>query len=134
MIEHEDGRRFHFLKMHKKRSAKSCAVGNEFGCAGDMLFTQDADLAQRPLKAMKFMLYGSSFRSVWNHFQCSCLFIVRAHTWAGTAAPRRPRAGARTAGPGRRCHRPPGTIRVTAPTLRRVHSHAHESRSATGTE
>ena len=60
--------------------------------------------------------------------------LVRDHTWAGTVAPRRLRAGARTAGLGRRYHRRPGAIRVTDPTLRRVHSHAHESRSATGTE
>ena len=53
---------------------------------------------------------------------------------ASTAAPRWLRAGARTAGPGRRSHRRPGAIRVTAPTCRRDCPHAHESRSATGTE
>ena len=67
--------------------------------------------------------------TVWNHFQYSCPVIVRAHTWAGTAAPRRLRAGARTAGParGRRYHHRPGTIRVTDPTLRRDYPYAHES-------
>ena len=60
--------------------------------------------------------------------------LVGDHAWAGTAAPRRLRAGVRTAGPGRRYHRCPGVIRVNAPILRRVHSHAHESRSATETE
>ena len=40
-----------------------------------------------------------------------------AYTWAGMAAPRRLRAGARIAGPGRRYHRCPGAIRVASPTL-----------------
>ena len=37
--------------------------------------------------------------------------------YGGRATPRRLRAGARTAGPGRRRHRRPGVIRVTAPIL-----------------
>ena len=45
--------------------------------------------------------------------------------WVGTAAPRRLRAGARTAGPGRRYRRRPGALRVTAPILRRDHAHAY---------
>ena len=56
------------------------------------------------------------------------------HEWVGTAAPQWLRAGARTAGPGCRYHRRPGAIGVTAPIFRCVLSHAHESRSATGTE
>ena len=59
--------------------------------------------------------------------------LVRDHTWVGEAAPRRLRAGARTAGPGRRCRRRPGALRATAPVLRRDRSRAHESCSAAGT-
>ena len=51
---------------------------------------------------------------VWSHFQYSSpIDLVRDHTWVGTAAPRRLRAGARTAaGSGRRYHHessPPGS-------------------------
>ena len=77
---------------------------------------------------------GVWFQSVWNYFQYYLSDLAGDHVWTGTAAPRRLRAGARTAGPGCRYHRRPGAIRVTAPILRRVNSLAHESRSATGTE
>ena len=60
--------------------------------------------------------------------------LVGGYTWACAAAPRRLRAGARAAAPGRRYHRRPGAIRVTAPRVRRDRSHAPEPCSATGTD